>query len=722
MKRLVGVALAVLLLAGMAAGQLQLEELAVTAVAGPGWDIEVQGSLVVGQFQAGLLIVQHDSVDQQLNLINAIQINAFEIRFHPSLPLLYLLAWNPNFQLYMMDLTIPQEPVLRHLLDLNPEYVEDFAIDDNYLYVLLDDYWLGDYGVLLTYDNEDPWNPRLLDSTNIYKIANEVEVDGNQLYGIGGSLAGTLRFGIFDFTDPFNPALIYNQSMPWGTIHSAGGGFAAVGTPSGLYVFDPSPTTTSTFFPGWFSQSQCLEDRRIFSIKDEVIYRIEGDSLINIGIDSAYSFHIEGNSLYANSKNKELQLWNLSPSGTNKLDSIEFLVDTPEFLVVKDQILAVTGGETKNILVYDCTMPNNPELLSEVLLNGESSDLCIYNSYVYAFSGESQLAIIDITEPTNPIFFGPGYLQLPPIGNYYEMVNNDSFLFVSGSHHLMVFDITDPAWPNLVHELSSPSDWWGSLFLLNDLLIVGNNNLVDIFEADQNLNLLSSVDPTGNMGGLIAGHGDTLLVGGHYSFDIYSLINPESPQFLMNMDLPGLGSTTYSGFFDGTYLYMALRGYPNSGDVTSLTVLESEPGSPNMEIMDYSTVMDNATGDIVVDGEIVYFAERTCVGIFYFGDYWQGTSPEPSSTPALPPSLAFTPHPNPTNGALNWAFTLPQAGEAVLELVNLQGQTVGRCDLGRLEAGSHAPAWFPDGLASGIYLARIEAGKWSAQQKIVHLK
>ncbi|RJP79565.1 MAG: hypothetical protein C4524_05105 [Candidatus Zixiibacteriota bacterium] len=32
------------------------------------------------------------------------------------------------------------------------------------------------------------------------------------------------------------------------------------------------------------------------------------------------------------------------------------------------------------------------------------------------------------------------------------------------------------------------------------------------------------------------------------------------------------------------------------------------------------------------------------------------------------------------------------------------------------------PAWFPDGLASGIYLARVQAGKWSVQQKVVHLK
>lgn len=100
-------------------------------------------------------------------------------------------------------------------------------------------------------------------------------------------------------------------------------------------------------------------------------------------------------------------------------------------------------------------------------------------------------------------------------------------------------------------------------------------------------------------------------------------------------------------------------------------------------------------------------------------------------TPADPtPRWTFdlaAPHPNPFNPATSLRFQLPADGPASLRLFDLRGRVVRTLVSGRLAAGDHRLEW--DGrdsagerVASGIYLAVLEAGPHRASRKLVLVK
>jgi|GEM_PF-1395169 len=109
----------------------------------------------------------------------------------------------------------------------------------------------------------------------------------------------------------------------------------------------------------------------------------------------------------------------------------------------------------------------------------------------------------------------------------------------------------------------------------------------------------------------------------------------------------------------------------------------------------------------------------------------------------IPSSFAlYPPHPNPFNAATVICFQLPVASHVKLEISDITGRSVGaRRASPTSGSGTITPAggrsapttgWFSAGvhefpfdgsdLPSGIYICRIEAGDWSAAQKLVLMK
>lgn len=78
--------------------------------------------------------------------------------------------------------------------------------------------------------------------------------------------------------------------------------------------------------------------------------------------------------------------------------------------------------------------------------------------------------------------------------------------------------------------------------------------------------------------------------------------------------------------------------------------------------------------------------------------------------------------PNPFNPSTVLAFRLPQAGRATLTVHNLLGETVRRVELGALGAGEHRLVFDGSDLASGVYLARLEAGGEARTERLLLLK
>jgi len=91
--------------------------------------------------------------------------------------------------------------------------------------------------------------------------------------------------------------------------------------------------------------------------------------------------------------------------------------------------------------------------------------------------------------------------------------------------------------------------------------------------------------------------------------------------------------------------------------------------------------------------------------------------------PALP--LAFTvgeAWPNPFNPVATLAFALPGPAPVTARLHNVQGQVVGTVFSGQLGAGEHRLTVHGEGLASGVYFLRLEAGSQRAVRKLTLLK
>jgi len=78
--------------------------------------------------------------------------------------------------------------------------------------------------------------------------------------------------------------------------------------------------------------------------------------------------------------------------------------------------------------------------------------------------------------------------------------------------------------------------------------------------------------------------------------------------------------------------------------------------------------------------------------------------------------------PNPFNPTTAINFTLPEAGLVNLAVYDLQGRKVAELLNGNLDAGSHKAVWNANGLSSGIFLFRLEAGNAVTVKRAVFAK
>lgn len=97
-----------------------------------------------------------------------------------------------------------------------------------------------------------------------------------------------------------------------------------------------------------------------------------------------------------------------------------------------------------------------------------------------------------------------------------------------------------------------------------------------------------------------------------------------------------------------------------------------------------------------------------------------GVSCPDRAASAAPSGFRLDPnYPNPFNPETTFRFSLPEAGEITLRIFDLLGREVAVAASGRYGAGEHRVRFRPDGLASGVYFCRLEAGDRVGTRKIV---
>jgi hypothetical protein len=95
-----------------------------------------------------------------------------------------------------------------------------------------------------------------------------------------------------------------------------------------------------------------------------------------------------------------------------------------------------------------------------------------------------------------------------------------------------------------------------------------------------------------------------------------------------------------------------------------------------------------------------------------------------NSSQSLPP-MSFSlqkPYPNPFNLTATLGFTLPVTSKVTLSVFDITGRKVMTLTNGFTQAGAHRVLFDGSGLASGVYFCSLQAGEFTAVQKMVLLK
>lgn len=99
------------------------------------------------------------------------------------------------------------------------------------------------------------------------------------------------------------------------------------------------------------------------------------------------------------------------------------------------------------------------------------------------------------------------------------------------------------------------------------------------------------------------------------------------------------------------------------------------------------------------------------------------TAVRPIAAPVQPSKFQLCAnYPNPFNPSTSIVFYLPQAERVTVKVYDITGREIETLVDGRVPAGEHKLQWSATGLASGVYLCRMQAGDFAETIKMVYEK
>jgi len=153
--------------------------------------------------------------------------------------------------------------------------------------------------------------------------------------------------------------------------------------------------------------------------------------------------------------------------------------------------------------------------------------------------------------------------------------------------------------------------------------------------------------------------------------------------------------------------------------------LDADPlfAANSFELTGDSPCIDAGTAEFVYNG-LTY-------AIIPAGEYagaapdlgvWEWTEQSSDIEEVPLPGLQMNAWPNPFNPEVNLCFSLPAAASVQLTAYNIRGQRVAKLVDAEFATGSHTILWNAAEHPSGVYLLRLQAGRYSAAQRVTLLK
>lgn len=439
----------------------------------------------------------------------------------------------------------------------------------------------------------------------------KVDVVGDYCYCAAN---GSLK--ILSLADPQNPILV-------GEIPTAGqarfieviDNYAYVLYPSGLMVIDvtdvenPQLITEFTEIAGAMEMVRNGNIAVVSDLTDELkildIGNPHNPAIIG-SIDSiAYSvrnMYLEGHILYTEGYNNATIISIANPAIPTIVGYIGS--SSPGTIKGYNGYLYLNYGEG-GIKIYSIYNPASPYFVGEIPDN--YTMITFYGNYGYfkrryVYSNR-QIAILDISSPSNPVMAGSYTTSYEPVNQLYAE-NGYLFTFDDTSNWentIYISDLSSPASPVEISSYASHGGYISDVYVFDNYAYVIGPQLFIVDVTDESNPAVMGRTDTRFPGGRIDNFDSYIYIVGEsiYGMPIYNISNPNSPQLVTTFNTPEPSTFRDLQVVDNL-IYVA------GGDQGLLVLDISDPASPELIERVGLSASELFVSSICVSGEYCY--------------------------------------------------------------------------------------------------------------------
>ncbi len=262
---------------------------------------------------------------------------------------------------------------------------------------------------------------------------------------------------------------------------------------------------------------------------------------------------------------------------------------------------AYVADEYSGLAVINISDPTNPETIAYEDTGGTALGIFVSGNYAYVADGYSGLEVIDVSNPTNP----GTPVREDTAGLSFNVYVNGHYAYLADGSGLAVIDVSNPANPALPVYEPTPGD-------AMDVYVNGNYAYIaDYFGGLTVIDVSNPANPAFITNKSTTGAAAGVYVSGDYAYvaDMYSglaIINisdPTHPGTPIYEDTTGTPERVY---VSGDYAYVADR---NNG-IAIINI--SDPTHPEAPI--YIDTADSAL-DVYVRGDFAYVADMSGLAV-----------------------------------------------------------------------------------------------------------
>lgn len=630
----------------------------------------------------------------------------------------YLFVCDSDGGLIIYDISEIENPVITDQLN-PPGYARSVCPYGDYLYIGAED-----YGMQIV-DYSDPYNLELVDIIYTGGEAIKVLIYEQWLY----VTLGVAGLGVYDIINPVAP----NYIMTWNTtggnakgmyLFPNGDFLAMADFQNGVHLLD----LAFPWIPAW-STTITLQDYSAGDVSGGADY----------GVCSYW--------------NQGIQTFDLSG---NELDFFEVGGGCGAVGVHNDFAFVCQGDS--GLKIVSCESPGNMFQVAELESMGNPTHVIVQNNVAYVSTRSGGLAVMDVSDPTNPIHIESietGFWTMEALvspDNYYLYVTD----FYTG---LNVFSLADPLHPQWLNAVATEPDTGAHSIYYRDghLYLTIFDQGINVFDISNPVNpeLVYTSPEVVNYVRTAAFSEDGLhfyVCAQDDGVLIYTIHSPDSLVYEYSLDF---FDRAYDIVINGDFVFVAdfdiglyvldisnfayvfkVDSLPVQVAASGVTVIDDDylafcDWTAGLAVVDISDPTDISEVDRIEtpgftlssfsDGNYVYLADSYDFSIFSL--YGTGVDNNWRNI-AVPQeeAILYPPYPNPFNSSAALSFDIARNGNVKLILYNINGEEVKTLFDSYCEAGNHIVNFNAGNLASGVYFASLETGIMKQTQKLLLMR